>query len=245
VIGAAENAGHDPYEDVYDPAAPAPAPPAAGPGGYYPPNTGFPPPPGGMPNQYAAQPQYVAPGGQYAPPPNPAGYNPAPFPPPPPGNVPPQGPPANYNEAFASGANMDPYAARARGADENVSAAPSNGINPFPDQQFVPPYGMWLYFWGALQTEADMVLAGLGSTGGPPPPSVAVHPPAPTPPPPGASYNSSYVPPAERSPSPLEDPSNSRSESTSRRKSVKFTDGLAKNRDTLEVAAEALAKAAE
>jgi hypothetical protein len=90
-----------------------------------------------------------------------------------------------------------------------------------------------------------MVVAGLGSTGGPPPPSVAVHPPVPTPPPTGASYNSSYVPPAERSLSPPEDPSKLRSESTSRRKSVKFTDGIANNGDSLEVAAEALAKAAE
>ena len=102
-----------------------------------------------------------------------------------------------------------------------------------------------MYFLGALQTEADMVVAGLGSTGGPPPPSVAVHPPAPTPPPAGASYNSSYVPPAERSLSPPEDPSKLRSESTSRRKSVKFTDGIANYGDSLEVAAEALAKAAE
>jgi len=155
VTGAAENAGHDPYEDVYDPAPHAPAPPVAAPGGYggeqgyYPPNPGFPPPPGGMPNQYTAQPQYAAPGGQYAPPPNPTGYNPTTFPPPP-GNVPPQGPPANYNEAFASGANIDPYAARTREADENVSAAPSNGIHPFPDQQSVPPYGTWCtFFFGA------------------------------------------------------------------------------------------------
>ena len=33
---------------------------------------------------------------------------------------------------------MDPYAPRARKADENVSAAPSNGINPCPDQHYVP-----------------------------------------------------------------------------------------------------------
>lgn len=198
-----------------------------------------------MPNQYTAQPQYAAPGGQYAPPPNPTGYNPTTFPPPP-GNVPPQGPPANYNEAFASGANIDPYAARTREADENVSAAPSNGINPFPDQQSVPPYGTWCTFLGALQKpEADMVVAGLGSTGGPPPPSVVVHAPAPTPPQAGFSYNSSNVPPAERSQSPPEDPSQLRSESTSRRKSVKFTDGIANHGDSLEVAAEALAKAAE
>jgi hypothetical protein len=97
----------------------------------------------------------------------------------------------------------------------------------------------------ALETKADMILAGLGSTGGPPPPSVAVHPPAPTPPPPSAPYGLSYVPPTERLPSPPEDPSKSRSESTSRRKSVKFTDGIANNRDAIEVAAEALAKAAE
>jgi hypothetical protein len=102
-----------------------------------------------------------------------------------------------------------------------------------------------VYFLGALQTEANMVVAGLGSTGGPPPPSVAVHPPAPTPPPAGASYNSSYVPRAERSPSPPEDPSKLGPESTSRRKSVKFTDRVAKNADILEVAAEALAKAGE
>jgi hypothetical protein len=95
----------------------------------------FPPPPGSVPSQYATQPQYAAPG-QYGPPP--AGYNSNSIPPPP-GPVQP-GPPQNYGEAFASGANMDPYAPR-RGAEENVSAAPSNGINSFPDQR--NSNGMW------------------------------------------------------------------------------------------------------
>jgi hypothetical protein len=152
--GAAENAGRDPYADDYEAApyaaaaAAAAAPPAAAPGGYgaepgyYQQAPGFPPPPGTVPNQYPPQPQYAAPGAQYAPPPNQAEYNPANFPPPP-GTVPPPVPPANYNEAFASGANMDPYAPRTRRADENVSAAPSNGINSFPDQHYVPPSGTW------------------------------------------------------------------------------------------------------
>jgi hypothetical protein len=90
-----------------------------------------------------------------------------------------------------------------------------------------------------------MFVLGLDSTRGPPPPSIAVHPPAPTPPPVGGSYNSSYVPPEELSQSPFEPSSNPRSESTSRRKSVKFTDRVAPHGDSLEVADEALAKAAE
>jgi hypothetical protein len=127
--------GQDPYEDPYNPQQqqqynPAPQPandPYAAQTGFYPQGQQFPPPPGAAPPQFQTQ----APATAYAPG---AAFNPHDYPPPP------GAAPAQYTGHFASGGNADPYAPRGRGADENVSAAPTFG-NPFQSQNYSVPDG--------------------------------------------------------------------------------------------------------
>ncbi|KAJ5668905.1 hypothetical protein N7462_009975 [Penicillium macrosclerotiorum] len=130
----------DPYEEAYDPEpyTPSPlAPPHQQPvDANYPHNNYFPPPPGSTTNLHAT----------------PQPYNPADYPPPPGAAPPPQ--PYSYGGV---GPSPDPYSARPRRADENVSAPLSSttlptdqdhardGLNSFTNSyqpQSVPSPGM-------------------------------------------------------------------------------------------------------